>query len=45
MTVCHGFGDAETVTCLAQAGFHYPADATGRLARGGLVRLGLTFAG
>ncbi|EAU38890.1 conserved hypothetical protein [Aspergillus terreus NIH2624] len=29
MTVCHGFGDAETVTCLAQAGFHYPAYATG----------------
>ncbi|KAL5357003.1 mediator complex, subunit Med16 [Aspergillus floccosus] len=29
MAVCNGFGDAETVTCLAQAGFQYPADSTG----------------
>lgn len=29
MAICSGAGDADTVTCLAQAGFNYPPDSTG----------------
>ncbi|KAL4893963.1 mediator complex, subunit Med16 [Aspergillus ambiguus] len=27
MALCNGVSDADTVTCLAQAGFHYPSDS------------------
>ncbi|KAJ5275220.1 Mediator complex subunit Med16 [Penicillium chrysogenum] len=29
MTVLNGLGDSSTVTCLAQAGFHYPLETSG----------------
>ncbi|OQE94703.1 hypothetical protein PENNAL_c0003G03368 [Penicillium nalgiovense] len=29
MTVLNGLGDSNTVTCLAQAGFHYPLETSG----------------